>query len=306
MAFESNVVTGLAYRAGSLLAILDIDHPTGPGATNRSLWKSTDDGVTWTPIDQGLEECSFGFCEFLPSSQVELVGDRIFLNAGGNIIVSADEGASWNVLFGATSNGKPQAQSCYDPTFAIFGQRLLMGGECPLDIAYLRTGTLRPDLLGWEQEPEPAMTPFLENRNVQFIRRRADGVFFAGVEGALLRSEDAGASYAHVLYYEGDAPKYPYITHILFPSRNPSVIVIAGFDKANGGPFLAMSPDDGVTWIDQSNLLPGVGLPHWFVGALTETPDGQMLIAADDDEAGSLHFFEVRIAEASRRRAVRR
>jgi hypothetical protein len=84
------------------------------------------------------------------------------------------------------------------------------------------------------------------------------------------------------------------------------VIVIAGFDKANGGPFLAMSPDDGVTWIDQSNLLPGVGLPHWFVGALTETPDGQMLIAADDDEAGSLHFFEVRIAEASRRRAVRR
>src|SRR5687767_11835888 len=72
VAFESTPLTGLAHRGGSLYAILDIDHPTGPGATKRSLLKSTDEGITWTPIDAALEECSFGFCEFLPSSQIEV------------------------------------------------------------------------------------------------------------------------------------------------------------------------------------------------------------------------------------------
>jgi len=60
---------------------------------------------------------------------------------------------------------------------------------------------------------------FLENRNVQFIRRGESNVVYAGIEGALMRSDDAGASYDFVLHYEGDAAKYPYITHILFPSQ---------------------------------------------------------------------------------------
>jgi hypothetical protein len=307
VAFESTPVTGLAYRSGSLYAILDIDHPTGPGATNRSLLKSTDEGITWTPIDAALEECSFGFCEFLQSSQIVVTVDRIFVNAGGNVLVSGDDGASWNILFGFTSTGKPQAQACYDPAFAIVGQRLLIGGECPLDSAYLRTGTLRPDLLAWEIEPESAVTPFIENRNVQFIRQRGDSnVVFAGIEGALMRSDDAGASYDFVLFYEGEALKYPYITHILFPSQNPETIIIAGFDKANGGPFLAMSSDDGATWRDQSDLLPGVGLMHWSVSALEETPNGQLIAGAEDDESGSLYLFELRIAGAARPRTIRR
>ncbi|HYC58451.1 MAG TPA: hypothetical protein VEK79_02695 [Thermoanaerobaculia bacterium] len=296
LAFASTSVTGLQFREGTLYAILD-----GMG---HSLLKSTDDGVSWTPIDQALEECAFGHCEFLSASQLELVGDRIFVNAGGNVLVSGDEGASWNVLFGATSNGKPQAQACYDPAFAIIGERLLIGGECPLDVAYLRTGTLRPDLLEWEQEPELAATPFLENRNVQFIRRRGESnVVYAGIEGALMRSGDAGASYDFVLHYEGQAPKYPYITHILLPSQHRSAILIGGFDKANGGPFLSMSTDNGATWTDQSDLLPGAGHFAWSVTAMEETPNGQLVIAVEDDEAGALHLFEVHVP--ARRRAVR-
>ncbi len=306
IAFESTPVTGLAGRGGAIYAILDIDHPTGPGATTRSLLKSTDDGDTWTPIDHQLEECFAGFCEFLQASQIELVGDRIFVNAGGNVLVSGDDGASWTVLFGATSNGKPQGQACYDPAFTLVGQRLLLGGECPLDIAYLRTGTLTPDLLEWQDEPESAATPFLENRNVQFLRRRGDAnVVYAGIEGALLRSDDAGASYDFVLFYEGDAAKYPYVTHILFPSHDPATIIIAGFDKATGGPFLSASFDDGLTWIDQSDLLPGAGLSHWSVSKLAETPDGKLLIGAEDDEGGALHLFELRVGTAARRRAIR-
>jgi hypothetical protein len=307
VAFEWTPVTGLLWRAGTLYATLDNLHPTGPGASTRSLLKSVDDGITWTPIDQQLEECSFGTCRYLSASQIELIGDRLFVNAGGNLLVSGDEGASWTVLFGATSNGKPQAQACYDPAFAVVGQRLLMGGECPLDMAYLRTGTLKPDLLDWEEEPETAVTPFLENRNVQFIRRRGESnVIYAGIEGALMRSADAGASYDFILFYEGQAPKYPYITHILFPSQNPLQILIAGFDKGAGGPFLSASFDDGVTWTDQSHLLPGVGDEHWSVTKLEETPDGRIVVGAEDDERGALHIYALSAVSPSRRRAVAR
>ena len=307
VAFESTPVTGLAWHGGALYAILDTANPTGPGAATRTLLKSVDEGLSWTPIDGELEECLGAFCEFLRASQIEVTEDRIFVNAGGNVLVSADEGASWNILFGVTSTGKPQAQSCYDPTFALIGQRLLLGGECPLDVAYLRTGTLRPDLLEWEEQPQAAVTPFLENRNVQFIRRRGDSnVVYAGIEGALLRSDDAGASYDFVLKYEMEAAKYPYITHILFPPSSASTIVLGGFDKAAGGPFLSVSHDDGANWNDYSHLLPGVGHESWSVSALELTPDGNILVTAEDDESGAVHYFELRIGPASRRRAVTR
>jgi hypothetical protein len=212
---------------------------------------------------------------------------------------------SWNILFGASSTGKPQGQSCYDPAFELVGQRLLLGGECPLDTAYLRTGTLRADLLGFEVEPEPALTPFLENRNVQFIRHRADSNVYAGIEGALMRSNDAGASYEFILFYEGERLKYPYITHILFPSQYPSTIIIGGFDKGAGGPFLAISFDNGATWSDESELLPGVGVQEWSVSKLDETPQRQILVGAEDDASGALHLFELTLAAADRRRAAR-
>lgn len=300
IAFESTSITGLAHHDGTLYAIVD--------PNPHSLFRSVDNGITWTPIDAALEECGFGICSFLRASQIEVADDRLFVNAGGNVLVSGDEGATWNILFGASTTGKPMAQACYDPAFALVGRQLLIGGECPLDIAYLLTGTLRPDLLGWQEQAAPALTPFLENRNVQFIRRRGDSdVVFAGIEGALLRSDDGGASYDFVLVFSGDrVGKYPYITHILFPSTQPSVIVIAGFDKAHGGPFLSISNDDGSTWTDRSDLLPGVGNLAWSVSMLKETPDGRTVVSAEDDESGAVHVYELRELTGGRRRAVRR
>ncbi len=307
VAFEGTPVIALAWSGGALYATLDLENKSGSGGTTHSVMKSTDDGVEWQPLDSQLEECHGSTCERLLASQVEVIGDRVFVNAGGNVLVSGDEGASWSILQGVSSTGKPQEQACYDPAFAVVGQRLLIGGECPLDTAYLRGGTLRPDRLGWQEEPVEARTPYLENRNIQFIRQRGQSdVVYAGIEGALLRSTDAGASYEFVLHYDHDAPKYPYIGHILFPSAHPSMIVIAGFDKARGGPYLAVSFDDGETWRDDSALLPGVGSQTWSVAALAETAAGQILIAVEDDGAGSLYVSELRLgAPSSRRRAVR-
>lgn len=307
VAFDSTPVTAMAWSGDALYVAPDIDHGSAPGVTQHTLLRSTDDGTTWTPIDGELEECLGQFCKRLISSQLEVVDGLLFANAGGNVIVTEDDGASWSILFGVSSTGKPQGQACYDPTFAFVGRRLLLGGECPLDSAYLRAGTLRPDLHAWETEPETAITPFLENRNVQFIRRRgATDTVFAGIEGALLRSDDAGASYRFVLHYELDAPKYPYITQLVFPSAHPTAIVIAGFDKASGGPFLAVSLDDGMSWRDDSLLLPGIGDESWSVVELIEAPDGRILIAVEDDKSGALHVSELQLTGLSRRRAVAR
>ena len=306
IAFEWTPVTDLAAGDGLLYATLDCGRPTGPGAATRSLLQSADGGLSWLPLDHQLEECLGGRCAPLVASQIDVIGGRIFVNAGGNVLVSGNEGASWTILQGASDSGKPQQQACYDPAFAVIGARLLMGGECPLDIAYLRSGTLRADGLEWEQAPVAAETPFLENRNVQFIRSRGDSdVVYAGVEGALLQSVDAGALYDFVLHYALDATKYPYITHILFPSTRPSTIVIAGFDKANGGPYLAVSSDNGATWRDESPLLPGSGSESWFVSSLAETPSGQIVIGVEDDATGSLYVSELRPVAARRRRAAR-
>lgn len=306
IAFESTPVTALAGDDDALYALLDVDHPTGPGATTRTLLKSTNAGESWTPLDEQLEECRANVCERLVGSQVEVVGGRIFVNAGGNVLVSGDEGASWSILQGASSTGKPQAQACSDPAFGLVGRRLLIGGECPLDSAYLRVGTLKEGLLEWEEQPVAATTPDIENRNVQFIRRRGDsGTVYAGIEGGLLRSDDDGASYEYLLHFAGGDSKYPYIAHILGSSTNPSLLLVAGFDKAAGGPFLLVSRDGGTTWRDVSQLLPGVGSDQWFVSALSETPAGRIVIAIEDDAAGSLYVAELRDTPVERRRAVR-
>lgn len=306
-AFDSTPVIGLAWSGSALYAAPDNDHAKQPGASVHSLLRSADGGTTWTAIDDQLEECSGAYCKRLISSQLEFVDGRLFANAGGNVLVTADEGATWSILFGASSTGRPQGQACYDPTFTLIGRRLLLGGECPLDSAYLRTGTLRPDLLGWETEPQQATTPFLENRNVQFIRRKGStDTVFAGHEGALLRSDDAGESYRFVVHYELDAPKYPYVTQLVFPTAHPSTIVIGGFDKANGGPYLAVSLDDGLTWRDDSLLLPGIGNEAWSVVELAESPDGRVIVAVEDDASGALHVSELQLTNRSKRRAAGR
>lgn len=304
IAFDSRLVTHVSAGGGVVYVALDVNVPEGPLLIKRSLFRSEDEGETWEAVDEGLEECHGADCRYLQASQVQELGGRIFTNAGGNVLASGDGGATWSILFGASSTGKPQAQACYDPTFTVVGRRLLIGGECPLDTAYLISGTLTEDLLHWEEQPVPAVTPWLENRNVQFIRHH-EGMVYAGIEGALLRSNDQGASYDFLLRYEGTSAKYPYITHIAFPVGHPNAIVTAGFDKAAGGPFLAVSTNGGATWRDESHLLPGAGDERVGVGGLAQSPAGELLLSVEDDGTGLLSVFEVSVPKTNRRRPVR-
>jgi hypothetical protein len=249
--FQNKSIQNLYVHNNTLYVLKYSEEVRGKRATDHSFLKSEDRGATFIPMDGALEYCVAGYCSFMMPTQAIFKDNLIFLNAGAglNLQVSNNNGASWIPLSGNLAPG-----SCSEPPFEIIGTRVLMGGECPLDFAYLRAGTLRPDLLDWlspQHRPVDVVAPYLSNRNVQFIKNKPNtSDVYAGVEGGLLKSNDDGQSFRFVLIYgnSSNTRSAPYITSILFHSKNPNVIVIGGFDK---GPlhrlFLAYSKDNGET-----------------------------------------------------------
>ena len=278
----------------------------GP-ADDPSALLTADGGLTWIALDGGLEECLGGSCAVLYSTEVMAPDQRIFLNAGGNVIVSDDRGATWSLLYGAKANGRIASQACYAPTFELIDSRLFIGGECPLDVAYIISGELDETGTAWVADPQPVNLPDLENRKIQFIwhRQETDEVY-AGIEGALLRSEDRGGSFDFIYFTTGDDPKYPYIGTMLIPVGRPDFILAGGFDKAGGGAWLAASEDHGDTWKDLSGLLPVSGHPEDEVLFLEQSPEGEIIAGFYDATERTLSLYELGIDTPSRRRAVGR
>ena len=269
------------------------------GTPERSIVKSTDAGVTFTAVDAGLLSCFGKYCQYLVAEQAAFRGGDIFSNAGGgqNLLVSGDEGASWTPLIGSVTG-----QMCYHQTFEIIGSRVLVGGECPLDMAYIRAGTLRPDMRGWDQPPADVITPPLSNRMVQFIKHKpGTSDVYAGVELGLLKSTDLGHSFRWVVKYE-NGHIGPYIQEILYHSKISGLIVVGGFDK---GPratlYLAYSRDNGETWVDVSEHVQEIiGFPSSQrifevddVDFIEEDPEGNILVGVRHPETRTLHIVRI-------------
>jgi hypothetical protein len=246
------------------------------------------DRSTFVPRDAGLKVCAAGTCTTLSMSDLKQVNDRLYTNAGGgqNVLASNDGGAHWRVLTGFFDQ-----DICTHPAFEIVGDRLFVGGECPLDAAFLRAYRLAADGVSLaSRDALPVALPALENRNVQFIRATSAQRVFAGVEGGLLRSEDGGKSFRFVIEHPLSGGKnYPYIRHLLALAGKPDTLVAGGFDKATQKPYLAWSKDGGTTWTDLSALLPGYvrNLDDGSAAAVTaiaEDPQGRVLVAVNEKE----------------------
>jgi len=244
---------------------------------------------TFVARDQALAACAGGYCSTLWMSDLQQAGNRLYTNAGAgtNLFVSGDGAASWRVLL-----GQFDAMICTHSAFGIVGDRVLVGGECPLDMAFIRAYRLSADGLALaSSEPLPLTLPNLENRNVQFIQAVAGSQrVFAGVEGGLLRSEDGGRSFKFVIEEPVEGNKhYPYIGAFLALSTTPDTLVVGGFDKATGKPYLAWSADGGAKWTDISALLPGyvraADAPSaGVVTAIVEDPQGRIVVAVNERE----------------------
>lgn len=244
---------------------------------------------TFVARDQGLKVCYGEFCSTLSMTDLKQNGNILYSNAGGapNLLASNDGGNKWSPVL-----GQLDSMMCYHQSFEVIGDRVLVGGECPLDMAYVRAYQLRGDGMGLASEQAlPVTLPNLENRNVQFIRRIGTSQrVFIGVEGGLLRSEDGGQSFKFVIEHPlSGGANYPYIGHLLAMPDKPDTIVAGGFDKATGKAYLAWSADGGSKWTDISSLLPGYAntaghASTAMVTSLGLDPQGRIVVTVNEEE----------------------
>ncbi len=270
-----------------------------PGtAEEHSLCSLGPTATAFVPRDQGLRACNEYFCSTLWMTDLKQAGGRMYTNAGGgeNLFVSSNQGAKWDVISGQLDS----SFGCYHQEFHVMGQRLLVGGECPMDFAYVRAYGLNAE--GTQlvsSEPLPVTVPELENRKIQFIESTGGGErVFVGVEGGLLRSVDGGKSFKFVIEYKANGgSKYPYVDTILMPKDRPGVVVVGGFDKENAKPYLAWSADHGDKWTDLSHMLPGYdrGLSSEVKTArvtdLAQDPAGRILLTLNEDDETRGHLM---------------
>jgi photosystem II stability/assembly factor-like uncharacterized protein len=262
-----------------------------PDKDGRVFLCSDDYGSTWHPMDDGLEVEVSGRKSRLVATRMTWQGDVCFLNAGGgiNFLSSRDGGKHWTVLMGSIA-----VQMASPGQFLVREHDALLGGEAPLDVAYLRKGRLRTDASGWSQSPRSVAPAGIENRNVQFIEANQAGTdLFAGVEGGLLKSTDGGDSWRWVQRFVQGDRKYPYIQHICFASPPSERVWVGGFDKPNDSlPYLSMSEDDGETWDDLSAVV--AVDPHWRdVLAVQEDPAGRVIVVVFDVKARHIEVGEL-------------
>lgn len=260
--------------------------------------KSTDRGQTFIPLDEKLKKCWGDYCEYLYATHVFFRNDLMFLAAGGgnNLFVTRDEGKNWTILYGAMDR-----IVCYDAAIEIVGRKVLFGGECPLDFAYLLVGTLREDMLGWADGGTPRQVMGLnemQNRNVQFIRHSPNtSIAITGVEGGLLKTNDLGESYQFKIKFEGDGTqKYPYIHEILGPGRYNDFFMVGGFDKRGIIGYLAYSLDHGESWTDISPMILTSEYSSDDVAFIREDPSGRILIGVPKKNERKLFIVEALIS----------
>ena len=281
IAFPGQIINALAVHDGKLYVG---KQPTIEGTSSEhTLVVSSDHGATFTSIDQDLRDCTLG-CAYMAVYQIAVDGGRIFVNAGGNVMVSTDLGATWTRIFPVS--GGPTAQQLCPLQFLPMGATTLLGGECPLDIAWL--GRLGPD-----GHLERIDVEGLENRNVQFIRA-AGSAIFVSVEGGILRSDDGGATFRWALRYSLASMRYPYMGQM---TEANGTLVFGGFDKGLLQSYL-ISSTDGRTWRD-------LDPPGDSVTLLAIRPDGRILIGYTDGERPLLGELTLP-AGTPRRRSVRR
>jgi hypothetical protein len=293
IAFDGKRVNDVASNGRYLYVLLGNGiFSTAPEPT---ILRSGDQGRTFSPIDRNLAECLDSRCEYLVGHHIEIAGGRIVLEAGGNVLVTPDEGLHWYQLYGSSTKGVPDLQIC-PVVFTVGGSTLYLGGECPLDMAWLSAGLLTSDGLSWATPPGP-VNPHLdfENRNVQFIRAGAE--LWAGLEGALIH----GTGFA--LHYDGDDAKYPYIREFV-ASTKTSVWLAGGFDKAHDNGYLVLGSLFLLfKWQDVSYALPA-GTTN--VAMLAETADGTLLIAMQNGTRYTIGTIELGTPSYKRRAVVHR
>lgn len=294
MAVQKGEIQNL-YRFHDGLYLLKRTVDDGSGNV---LLRSTDQAASFTPIDAALTVNEAGFETKLNPTRMAASPNVKFINAGGgrNILTSDDDTRTWTLLYGMFAN-----MTCYAGKFLVRDHVMIIGGECPLDTAYLMRGTLSSDFKTW-REPLVSVAPAgLSNRNVQFIDYFEPwDMTLAGVEGGLLGSRDLGRSWEWLIREEvGGGGPYPYVQHGLPLAGSEDQAFAGGYDKGNNGrSYLALTCDRGKTWTDVSGSVQAIAKDPRQAMAVISHPDGRVIVAVQDFASATIVFAELAGFEA--------
>jgi hypothetical protein len=291
--YKSEAIKNI-YVYGQKLFILQEPALNAEGLAEHVLLVSYDQGDTFEPRDEGLRYCytynGQEVCNYFSSSQIFIKNGIIFLNSiGSDILISHDEGKT----FKSIENSPIDKSYCYDNAFSIIGNKVLVGGECPLDFAYLKKGAIDQNFLDWQnsQDPIDSLTDIeMSNRNIHFIKKLGRYVF-AGAEGAIFRSTNNGDSYRATLLYPKpgslDTVKYPYVKQIT--KQQSGNILASGTDKVTELPFLARSMDNGLTWVNVTKeIFPKSPIRKGAVNSLYTIGDTTLIVTVN---ASKINYF---------------
>jgi hypothetical protein len=246
-----------------------------PGSAKEHALCQYERALEWfAPRDDGLRLCQGVQCERLWMTELHSARGQLLSNAGAgpNVLVSADQGASWRAVIGSV-----ERHGCEHGTFQIVGQRLFVAAACPHALAGLRAYQLAGDGVSLASgEPLPLVWPDLQGR-APGVLGQAGASVFAAVAGGLLRSADGGASFAFVIGHPRSGPHTPQVNTLLALRNREHVLLAAGTDLASGHAYLALSVDGGQRWTDVSASLPD-HQRRASVTSLTQDPLGRILL----------------------------
>ncbi|HVE72172.1 MAG TPA: hypothetical protein VNI54_12455 [Thermoanaerobaculia bacterium] len=224
------------------------------GSSSGGIWRSTDAGLTFTPVSDGHSDLSVGAIAFAPSSPnvVYAVSGSDFLGTG--VLRSNDSGATWQVVDDPTFAPRGKAnRMVVDPSDA---GRLWVAQTSLQDAAsgsVFSSGLLRSDDDGFSWTTlfrglvsDFAAAPGSNSTFLLGVPRRDS----AGGGSGLYRSTDAGQSWVAVVPGKGS---FPHFTFAFSPASPSRVYLHSSMDsKAR----IHVSNDGGMTWSEIAPTLP--------------------------------------------------
>jgi hypothetical protein len=159
-------------------------------------------------------------------SWMEPYKGRLYCDLGGgdNIAYSEDNGFSWTLIQGEWD------RSIYRFSHLLLNDYLYMGGEAPLDDAWIWRYKFSPDGLQIISEERLTTKEQMGNRNVmELIYNSETSTIFAGAEGAILRSRD-GERFTYSLSFSSSGVPgfYPYFKKFGLSGKSSKLIFSIG------------------------------------------------------------------------------
>jgi len=265
------------------IAVDPTDHNTLYGGADQHIYKSTDGGDNWIPI----ENIGGGGIAIDPQNTQNIFVANIHMNETMKVVKSINGGSTWTDI----SNNFPVGTNGYDMVIdpinsqimlvAVYGNAGLertadggrtwtyMGGNDAYHVVFApsnhnvlysgagQTGFIKStdDGATWIQTTQP---PTGGVRGIAINPYNSDIVYTAGGTGGIYKSIDGGITWT----YLSSGPRYEVGQPLIADPIKTDTVYAADLKGTNG---VVVSTDGGATWSSMNTGLPGVSIVVLYI-----------------------------------------